>query len=297
MPLFGSSPSGGSCERRAFAGHRYAGLVAVACMATLLAASPTLAAPPTLTCPPAVSVECTSPNGTPATLTAQVNDPDGGIVQVTWRVDNVQVKQENVAVPGTSTLVRNYSLGPHTVIVTASDGTSRVNCTITVTVVDTTPPVVRAAVAIPSLWPPNHNLVNVGLQAVARDICDPNPTLRVSAFSNEDDLEATGEGNFSPDAKFSRGVLRLRSERKGNGAGRVYLILVTATDMSGNTGFACTTVVIPHDQGRRSGPAVQRMAAAALAQCDDFLDFARGQGALPAGFFVVGDGPTVGPKQ
>jgi hypothetical protein len=111
-------------------------------------------------------------------------------------------------------------------------------------------------------------------------------------FGDEDDEAATGDGNHSPDAKnIVLQSLRLRSERKGDGDGRVYLIVVKATDASGNVGFCCSTVIVTHDRSAASVASVQAQAAAAQAFCG-----ANG-GAPPPGFFVIGDGPVIGPKQ
>jgi hypothetical protein len=151
-------------------------------------------------------------------------------------------------------------------------------------------PVVSCGVAISQLWPPNHNLINVGLAASASDNC-PNPTVSVEVFSDEDDETPTGDGNHSPDAKdIGAGTLRLRAERKGDGDGRVYLIIVTATDSSGNTSRCCSAVTVAHSQSKAAKQSVASQAAAAIAHCEEF-------GAPPPGFVVVGDGLIIGPKQ
>ena len=99
---------------------------------------------------------------------------------------------------------------------------------------DTTPPTVKESLALTLLWPPDHNLVNVGLGASVKDVCNPNPVTKVLVFGNEDDETPTGDGNFSPDAKnIGLTTLRLREERKGDGRGRIYLNVVRATDASG----------------------------------------------------------------
>jgi hypothetical protein len=43
----------------------------------------------------------------------------------------------------------------------------------------------------------------------------------------------------------------LRSERKGSGAGRTHTITYEASDAAGNKATATTTVVVPHDQGKK----------------------------------------------
>jgi hypothetical protein len=152
-------------------------------------------------------------------------------------------------------------------------------------------PVVACTVGQSELWPANHNLINVGLTATVTDNC-PNPVISsVQVFSDEDDETPTGDGNHSPDAKdLAPGTLRLRAERNGGGDGRVYLIIVTATDRSGNTSRCCSTVTVPASQSLAARQSVATQAAAAKAHCMQ-------AGMPPAGFFTVGDGPVVGPKQ
>lgn len=148
-------------------------------------------------------------------------------------------------------------------------------------------PTIDSSVAATSLWPPNHNLVNVGLSASA----SPDARVVVSVFSDEADQADTGDGNFSPDAKdVGPGTLRLRAERNGNGDGRVYLIIVKAISPSGGVAVSCDAVVVPHSQSKKDKDAVDAQAGAAKAACV-------ANGAPPAGYFVVGDGPVIGPKQ
>jgi hypothetical protein len=163
---------------------------------------------------------------------------------------------------------------------------------------DQTPPSVSCDVTQNTLWPPNHQLENVGLTASVTDDCDHNVVIGggptgtgVAVYSDEPDLDITGSGNFSPDAKnVAVGTLRLRSERSGNEDGRVYLIVVQATDASGKTGFCIETVTVTHDQSKASKDSVAAQAAAAQAY---FLAHLM----PPPGFVQVGVGPIVGPKQ
>jgi len=93
-----------------------------------------------------------------------------------------------------------------------------------------------------------------------------------------------GDGNSSPDAvDIAVGSLQLRGERKGNGDGRVYLIIPETTDSSGNRGFGCCTVVVPHSNAAAAQQSVQAQAAAARAFCRATA------GTPPASYFVVGD--------
>jgi uncharacterized repeat protein (TIGR01451 family) len=95
-------------------------------------------------------------------------------------------------------------------------------------------PIISATVMTNTLWPPNHDLVNVGLAATASDGACPAPTsFSVQVFGNEDDQTPTDpkEAAHSPDAKnIGIGTLRLRAQRIESGNGRVYLIVVKTTD-------------------------------------------------------------------
>lgn len=179
-----------------------------------------------------------------------------------------------------------FPKGVTTVTCSSETGTS---CSFTVTVLDTEAPALTCSVSETALWPPNHNLINVDLSVTATDNCDV--TVAVQVYSDEDDEASTGDGNFSPDAKdLAAGTLRLRSERNGEGDGRVYLIIVTATDSAGNVTRCCKTVTVAHSNSGAAKDSVAAQAAAALTFCE-------GQGAAPAGFFLVGDGAVIGPKQ
>ena len=149
------------------------------------------------------------------------------------------------------------------------------------------------SVTTSQLWPPNHNLINVGLAASNTGICPANRTVNV--FSDEDDVDPQTSGDMSPDAKnIALGTLRLRAERRDSGAGadgRVYLIVTTTNDGTGNGAFSCTTVTVPEGQSSSQLASVAAQAAAAKTFCTN------NGGSAPPGFFVVGDGPTIGPKQ
>jgi uncharacterized repeat protein (TIGR01451 family) len=154
-------------------------------------------------------------------------------------------------------------------------------------------PVVTASVATTLLPQNNHDLVNVGLSASASDGPCPTPPLVVEVFGDEDDQTLTAPRElFSPDAKdIAPGTLRLRQERVSSADGRVYLIVVKATDEAGGTGFATATVAVPKSNSNADLASVNAQAAAAKSYADTH------NGAPPAGYFVVGDGPVVGPKQ
>jgi hypothetical protein len=153
-------------------------------------------------------------------------------------------------------------------------------------------PVVTMSLGVNLLPQNDHELVNVGLTAVASDGSScPAPPVVAQVWGNEDDETPTGSV-FSPDAKeIAVTTLRLRQERVSSGDGRVYLVVVKATDEAGGTGFATATVVVPKNSSEVDLAVVNALAGAAKAFAD-----ANG-GAPPPGYFVIGNGPVIGSKQ
>jgi len=222
---------------------------------------------------------------------ANDTDPDGDVLTI-----SAVTQGSNGAVANNGTSV-SYTpnanfIGTDTFTYTVDDGHGHTDtATVTVSVTDTTAPALTISTSACVLWPPNHQLENVGLAVNASDNGGVAPAVQVSVFSDEDDL-APGSGNFSPDAKNIAPVtLRLRSERSGSADGRVYLIVVKATDGSNNASRACKAVVVPHDLSPLGVLAATLQGIAAGAYCHAH------DGVPPPGFVPVGDGPIVGPKQ
>ena len=124
---------------------------------------------------------------------------------------------------------------------------------VSVTVVDTTPPVVTLHMSPDRIWPPNHKMKTVQAVLDIHD-CDPAPKVQlVSVTSNEPD-NGLGDGDTSGDiAGASLGTndrtVQVRAERAGPGSGRVYTFVYRVTDASGNATQVSATVTVPHDQG------------------------------------------------
>ena len=152
------------------------------------------------------------------------------------------------------------------------------------TTVSNPAPNLTTDVAISSLGPPfNHVLINVGLSASTSDNCGTS-NLLVNVFGDEDDAAPTNGAIFSPDATdIAPGTLKLRRERAETENGRVYLIVVKATDSGGGTSFSCETVVVPKSNSPASHADVAAQAAAAKAFCES------NAAAAPAGYFIIGD--------
>ena len=250
--------------------------------------------PPRADAGPDQQVECATDAVTNVVLDAShSSDPDGNIALYSWRLGGRTGKEvgfDEVSEVEQSRGTQTYVLRVIDTFGQADEDTTVVN------VVDTTPPVLSCSTALPTLLVQKSrdlNLINVGLMGGAVDQCEGVLPVTVHVFSDEDDQENSGSGRFSPDAKdIAVGTLRLRAERDGlNFSGRVYLIVTEATDSSGNRGFNCCTVTVPHSNAISSQTVAQKKAAAAQAFC------LANAGTPPAGYFVVGDGPVIGPKQ
>lgn len=98
-----------------------------------------------------------------------------------------------------------------------------------------------------TLWPPNHGLVEVGVQGVA-DPGGPPPAIAVTGVRQDEPVNDRGDGNTAPDAFLSGATAQVRAERSGLGDGRVYHLSFTAT-AGARSCQGSVTVCVPHDQG------------------------------------------------
>jgi hypothetical protein len=141
-----------------------------------------------------------------------------------------------------------FGLGEHTVRLIATDDRGQTNSAIAiVTVVDQTPPVISDAnVDTPTLWPLNHQMIDVTVNYTTADNCGASDAgLDVS--SNEP-VNGTGDGDTAPDWEIvDSHHVRLRAERSGQESGRIYTITITATDSHGNASSQIVTVQVPHN--------------------------------------------------
>jgi streptogramin lyase len=215
---------------------------------------------PTIACPDPVTAECSSPDGTEVTLTVMVEDVDGDDLVIAWEVDGGVVQVDNVAGGGPAevTLTLTYALGLHPVTITVDDGQADpVSCDTSVTVVDTTPPVITVG-EMALMWPPNHKYHTFSLSDCVVSVDDgcqgpldiETVGTIVSIYSDEpEDVGGGGDGNTLDDIVIlGPTTFKLRSEREGGGNGRVYGITFEATDDAGNVATATCYVGVPHDQ-------------------------------------------------
>jgi len=118
-------------------------------------------------------------------------------------------------------------------------------------VCELTPPTLEVSLSPNSLWPVTHKYVDVTAIVDAFDDWDENPLITlVSVISNEPD-EGLGDGDTPNDIVIVDDFhFRLRAERAGTGAGRVYTITYQATDACGNATQVSAVVTVPKSLGK-----------------------------------------------
>jgi hypothetical protein len=112
------------------------------------------------------------------------------------------------------------------------------------------PPNCATATITPAvIWPPNHKMTPVKITGVTDPDKGDTVTLTITAVTQDEPLNSTGDGNTTPDAVLGpNGTLSVRAERQGTGDGRVYVITFLGTDNHGATCTGHVNVAVPHDQ-------------------------------------------------
>ena len=195
--------------------------------------------PPVPTCPAPISAECASPQGNVIEFEVAATDdcdPD-----------------PDVACSPSSGDV--FPLGTTPVSCTATDGVGNEgNCSFDVVIVDTTDPQIAVELSPTTLWPPRHNLVEINASVLVEDTCDGAPAFVLTSITSDEPDNGLGDGDQPNDiqgADFNTPdtTFLLRAERSGRGDGRVYTIVYTATDGSGNSTPTSVQVIVPKNGG------------------------------------------------
>ena len=109
--------------------------------------------------------------------------------------------------------------------------------------------------AVPSIceiWPPRHGWVDIEILDVNDPDGDP-VTITITGIAQDEPVVGYGSGNTCPDGMgVGTSVASIRSERSGQGNGRIYEISFEADDGTGNSCTGTVNVCVPHDkrQGR-----------------------------------------------
>lgn len=146
-----------------------------------------------------------------------------------------------------------FPVGDTTVTCTSTAGPT---CSFEVTVNDTQSPDITINGQTITLWPPNHKYETIkvsDLVTSASDNCDASVGLggvMISKVTSDELENSGGDGNTLNDIVIAPNCksVQLRSERMGNGNGRVYTITFKVSDASGNVSTATAKVTVPKSQ-------------------------------------------------
>ncbi|HHP1041273.1 TPA: hypothetical protein ACR3S6_005068 [Bacillus thuringiensis] len=102
------------------------------------------------------------------------------------------------------------------------------------------------------IWPPNHKMVPITATIHASDgTSGINSVVLTSITSNEtlqsDDLR---NANYNKPISGSTDSFSLRADRLGSGNGRIYTVIYTAMDNTGDVTTKIATVTVPHDRSK-----------------------------------------------
>ena len=159
-------------------------------------------------------------------------------------------------------------LGTSLIEWTATDSAGNdATCLQSVTIRDSTPPVITVSAAPAFLWPPNHRMADVHATVAALDACGPaSVQLSSIAATEADDAPGPGDGRTPGDvseAQFGTADFdfQLRAERDAGGPGRAYEVVYSAVDGSGNRSGARSLVFVPHDLAGGTEPLIISLAS------------------------------------
>ena len=211
-----------------------------------------------------------APNGTTVTATLEVENSglgpafavkgaldDPNVVEISnTSQSQLNVGETTPGASGTFTIPANAC--PMTLTFKAEAtgfGLAHIDQTVTaehkLEVLDIDAPTITLSLSPTTLWSPNHTMQTITATVAAEDRCDPEPDIRlVRITSNQsEDAPGLGDGSTAPDIDGTTygtddRSFRVRAERDGSRQ-RVYTVVYSATDESGNVGYASATVTVP----------------------------------------------------
>ena len=201
--------------------------------------------PPTTTATPSAAPNAHGWNNTDVTINLSAVDNAGGsgVKEIDFSLSGAQGGAGAMA--GSNAAVTISAEGTTTLTFFASDNAGNQEPAKTLTVrVDKTPPVITGLPVRCTLWPPDHRLVQVGTVTASDRLSGLVPgSLALAGTSNEPEA-----GDTAPDVVIASTTVQLRAARSGAGAGRVYTLTATASDLAGNRATVVGTCTVPHDQ-------------------------------------------------
>jgi PKD repeat protein len=103
------------------------------------------------------------------------------------------------------------------------------------------------------LWPPSHKRIPVEILGVT----DPDGdavAIAITGVTQDEPLDARGDGNTKRDAVIRGTQALIRAERAGGGNGRVYQVHFVATDVHGAACTGSVVVAVPHSMNPARTP-------------------------------------------
>jgi hypothetical protein len=205
----------------------------------------------------------------PVHFAADVSDINGDTVTYQWLKDAEVLDSGSVVTMegGASVMLPalnipagdpRFPVGQHGLELVVNDGVNDpVSSSVVVDVIDTEDPTLNPIPTAGILWPPDHELHPITIQANAFDNSGGTVQLDVTVVSSEPE-DGGGDGTTSPDLFIDNvdnetGLieLRLRAERSGKNAGRTYTVTITATDEYGNASVSVLQIMVSHDNGKK----------------------------------------------
>jgi hypothetical protein len=194
---------------------------------------------------PDIFIECADLEGTDVTMDGSESSPEGTYL---WQAREV-VFDDPMSVSPTGTFPPGETIVKLTVTLAGQSASD----TVVVTIGDDTPPTARARAFPRLLWPPNHELHEIGVRIWTGDRCSEAEEVELlSVESNEPD-NGLGDGDTENDIQEAEigtddRSLLLRAERAGLGSGRVYSLTYRVVDGAGNLTYPVARVRVPHDE-------------------------------------------------
>jgi hypothetical protein len=181
----------------------------------------------------------------PADFTVEATGPNGAMVPYVATAVNGTI----TCTPPSGSI---FPLGATIVQCSATGLGGTTTGSFTITVVDTTPPLILRIIASPSVfWPPNHKMIPVTFEVVAVDLVSSTLVSHIVSITSNQSINGPGDGNTVPDWVITGALTAdLRAERAG-GTDRIYTITIVTVDGSGNQTSGTVQVRVP--QSRRRG--------------------------------------------